>query len=772
MLRSRQQWYNRRHIARLGRFMSTSSRRPTNSSSVDAVSHGTAEGNASAPTSPVPPSRNAAAPSLAVAPVLPTLGRRFLAWSLEVAVLTGSVVGPFYLGQVVNQRAQQQLSGAPPTELAAPLQVVQQRGAKALGLSPRSLPTAVPPLTNLLWSAALGVPLFLAAGHIYMVGRSGSSWPKRWLGLQVLTLEGQNPGIGRAFIREAVGKWGSPLAIAYGVWHLSGAFPVIGVLVGLSGVALLGESLTGLGNRPRRAWHDWLAGTCVIDEKTGAMIHLSTLWKAEAKVPLGLGRASDWLQTVGPTSVIINPDGARWRGKDLTLPKLGVGLGLLLTLGGLAGISGYFLLGRPAVSTMPSAEEMLYVDLVATLTNPELDAEARRAAVLALGNLPDDRVTPLLVDLIAQTNDPLWLDALQQALVARGPAAFPALRRLNQGLSADLAMQSDPAMRRIIISRLQTVNRIIAKLLLLETGEHPESLDFSRMNLGFVTENDGSFQLVLKNQTLAHTQWQGAMLSGAQFQGTKFYSLGPDGHPDTYDDRTTDLSGADLSHANLAGADLTLGRLVSSGLVRVNFNRTNLTQADLSRANLEHASLIQTVLDQATLTEARLSKADLTEAQLMNANLAGARLAEVQAAGAQLTGANLQGVTAIAAQLNSAELSEAILANADFTGAALQDANLQAADLTGTSLRDADLRGAWLQGALINQTDFAGAILATPNSAPATGDGFVAAAPELTPGNQYAGVDFSQGLNLSPEQLAFICSQGGIHAACGSLTPP
>ncbi len=704
--------------------------------------------------------------------MLPTVGRRLLAWSLEIAVLAGSVVGPFYLGQVVNQRAQQQPTAASQTELAAPLQAVQQQGAKALGLSPRSLPTQVPPLTNLCWSAALGLPVLLAAGHIYMVGRSGSSWPKRWLGLQVLTLEGQSPGIGRAFIREAVGKWGSPLAIAYAVWHLSGAFPVVGVLVGLSGAALLAESLTGLGNRPRRAWHDWLAGTCVIDERTGAMIHLSTLWQAEAKVPLGLGRASDWLQTVGPTAVVINPDGARWRGKDLTLPKLGMGLGLLLTLGGLAGISGYFLLGRPAISTTPSADEMLYTDLVSTLTNPELDAEARRAAVLALGNLPDDRVTPLLVDLIAQTNDPLWLDALQQALVARGAAAFPALRRLNQGLAADLAMQSDPAMRRTTIIRLQTVNRIITKLLLLETAEHPEPLDFSRMNLGFVTEGQGDFQLVLKNQSLAHTQWQGAILSGAQFQGAKFYSPGPDSYPDTYDDRTTDLSGADLSHANLAGADLTLGCLVGSGLVRVNFNQANLTLANLSRANLEHASLIQAVLDQATLTEARLSKADLTEAQLLDADLAGARLAEVNAAGAQLTGANLQGVTAIAAQLNSADLSQTTLAAADFTGAALQDANLQATDLTGTSFRDADLRGAWLQGAIIDQTDFAGAILTTPNAAPTTGDGFVAAAPELTPGNQYAGVDFSRGLNLSPEQLAFICAQGGLHPACGSLSPP
>ncbi|MEM9120530.1 MAG: pentapeptide repeat-containing protein [Cyanobacteria bacterium P01_F01_bin.56] len=747
--------------------MSSSSRRPANSNAPASEASGAAAKMPKVPSAPRAQSTNRShAPTLSMAQMVPTLGRRWLAWSLELAVLAGSAVGPFYLGQQLNQR-----TAAPTAALSAPLQTVQQQGAKVLGIAPRSLPTHVTPLTNLCWSAAIGLPMLFAAGHIYRVGRSGSSWPKRWLGLQVLSLNGQRPGLGRALIREAVGKWGSPLVVAYGIWQISGAFPVIGVLVGLSGVALFTESLTGLGNRPRRAWHDWLAGTCVVDEKTGAMIHLSSLWDAEAKIPSRLGRAADWLQAVGPTSVIMNPDSARWQGTDLTLPKLGMGLGVLLTLGGLAGVSGYFLLGRPAISTLPTAEENLYPNLVLTLTNPELDPAARRAAVLALGNLPDDRVTPLLVDLIAQTDDPLWLDALQQALVARGPAAFPALRRLNQGLSADLAMQGDQTMQRTTVMRLQTVNRIIAKLLLLEAGEYSQPLDLSRMNLGFVTEGHGDFRLVLKNQTLANTQWQGSVLSQAQFQGARFYSPGPDAHPDTYDDQTANLSGADLSYANLAGADLTLSQLVNSGLVRVNFNRANLTLADLSGANLEHASLIQAVMDQAMLIEARLSKADLTEARLIDVNLTGARLAEITAAGASLSGANLQGVTAIAAQLNSADLSQADMAGADLTGATLQDANLRDANLTAVSLRDADLRGTWLQGAVIDQTDFAGAIFASPPGPSTAASEFVESVPELTPGNQYTAVDFSRGLNLSPEQLTFICVQGGSHPACEAFTP-
>ncbi|MEM9766351.1 MAG: pentapeptide repeat-containing protein, partial [Cyanobacteria bacterium P01_D01_bin.71] len=655
-----------------------------------------------------------------------------------------------------------------PADLTPVLQVVQQQGARALGIPQRSLPTRVTPLTNLLWTASLGLPLLLTVGHLYVLGRLGYSAPKRWLGLQVLALNGQMPGVGRALIREVVGKWGSPVALAYGVWQVSGAFPLVGVLIGLGGLALIGESLTGLGSRSRRAWHDWLAGTCVVDQYTGAMIHLASLWNAQTELPEGLGRFSDWVQTAGPTSVIINPDSARWKVTDLTLPKIGVGLGLLITLGGLTGVGSYFLLGRPAVSTMPSADESLYSDLVSTLTNPELDPAARRAAVLALGNVSDDRVTPLLVDLIAQTNDSLWLDALQQALIARGPEAFPALRRLNRGLAADLAMQG-PVQRQTTIIRLETVNRIITKLLLLETGDLATRLDLSRMNLGLTAGGNSDFRLVLKNQDLSNISWQGSILAQGQFQGARFYSLGPDTHPDTYDDRTTDLSGADLSYANLIGADLTLARLVNSGLVHTNLTRTNLTLADLSGANLADASLVQAVLDQANLTESRLSKANLTEAQLLRANLTGARLAEVNAAGARFLGANLQGAVAIAAQFHSADFSQATMTNADFRGAALQSANLRDTDLTGVSLRDADLRGAELYGAIINGTDFAGAILAEPTGS-SEGD-FVEAVPELTSGNQYSGVDFSRGRNLSTEQLSFICAQGGDHSACGNTAP-
>jgi uncharacterized protein YjbI with pentapeptide repeats/uncharacterized RDD family membrane protein YckC len=692
---------------------------------------------------------------------VPTLGRRLLAWSLEVALLTTSVIGPFYLGRQLHRTATN-----PEADLAPTLTAVQTVAAQAFGLSPRSLPEKVTPLTNILWSASLGLPLVLAAAHIYSLSRYGRSWPKQWMGLQVLALNGQMPGLRRTLLREVVGKWASPLLVAYGFWRVSGAFPVIGLFVGLGAIALIGESLTGLGNRPRRAFHDWLAGTCVVDHETGAIIRLSSLWEAETKPRFSWGLTSDWAQSVGPTSVVINPSQQPWRDTDFTPTRIGLGLGVLLILGGLLGVGSYYLVGRPESSAAPTADEYLYADLVATLTNPELDPAARRAAVLALGNLPDDRVTPLLVDLIAQTDDPLWLDALQQALVARGTEAFPPLRRLNQSLAADLAMQGDPTFHRTLIIRLQTVNRIVTKLLLLEEGDRPSPHDLSRMHFGFLTGGNGDFRLVLRNQDLSGIEWQGSILTQAQLQGAKFYNPGADDYADTYDDRTSNLSGADLTDANLSGANLTLSRLVNAGLLRTNFNRANLSWADLSGANLEQANLIQAILNNAQLVDTRLSKADLTEAQLIKADLAGARFAEVNAAGAQFIGADLQNITANAATLTDADFSNAILENSDFSEARLQGANFRNANLVNANLRDADLRDVWFQGANLAGADFGGAIFAEPSS-PAEA-GFVEATPQLAGGNQFDGVDFSGAHSLQSEQLTYICAQGGIHPACSS----
>ena len=709
-------------------------------------------------------------PSGLLAFPMPTLGRRLLAWSLEVAILTASIAGPLYVGGKLNEKTE-----TPSAELTPALKVAHHWAAQVLGLSPRSRPRQVNPLTNVVWSASLGLPLILAAAHLYSMSRYGKSWPKQWLGVQVLTLAGQMPGWRQTLLREGIGKWGGPLAIAYVVWNMSGAFPNLFLLVGLGAVALVGESLTGLGNRPRRPWHDWLAGTCVVDQETGAIIRLSHLWEQEADdlsqpyPPYHQARAGlSWADSQGGlTSVIFNPIGFAGISTWPQFSRLGIGLGAFLIVGSLAGVGSYHLLRH--FKAADNSDEVLYVNLVSTLTDPTLDTSARRAAVLALGNLPDQRVTPLLVDLIAQTEDPQWLDALQQALVTQGAEAIPYLRRLNQSLTADLAMQGDAAWHRTLVIRLQTVNRILTKLLLLEEGDRPYPLDLSALHLGYLPGGHGEFTLVLKKQDLSGIRWQGSVLTRAQLQGARFYSIGADRHRDTYDDKTADLSGADLTGANLTGANLSLSRLVGSGLLRSTLNRANLTLANLTKANLEQAALIQADLSQAQLVDARLSRADLTAAQLSYANLEGARLSGINAAGVELSGAVLRGVSANSANLTDANLTDVNLEKADLSRARLQNANLHNADLSQAILKDADLRDVKLQGADLTEVDLAGAILTAPKGPPQRG--FVTQIPAKSSGSKFAGVDFSTARNLEPEQLTFICAQAGIHPACDFTDP-
>lgn len=697
---------------------------------------------------------------------LPTLGRRFLAWALEVSVLAGSIAGPFYLGSYFNQR---HVSAS--VRLTPALRLVQHTAGRTLGLSPRSLPTQVVPLTNWLWSVSLGLPLILTAAHFYQMGRYGQSWPKQWLGVQVLALNGQLPGWRRSLLREGVGKWGGPLGVAYIVWQASGLFPVLIALGGLGVLTLVGESMTGLGNRPRRSWHDWLGGTCVVDRDTGAIIQFSSLWANEdldsARPTVNRLHDSHALVSKeihsGLTSVVLGP--SSYAQHNWMQPsQVGLGLGLLLAVGGLAGIGVYHIVSVPAPSAI--ASDALYADLVSTLTNPELDPGARRTALLALGNLADDRVAPLLANLILQTDDPQWLEAIKQALVAQGAIAVPELRRLNQSLAADRANGSAPGQAATM--QLQTVNWILMQLIASEANDRARTFDLSHLHLGYLAGPEQDFILVLRNQVLAGISLQGTRLNRAQLQGVAFFSAGQDQHVDTYDDRTTNLSGVDLTHADLTGSNLTLSRLVGSSLLQAKLNQAELTLADLTQANLERAQLIEANLDRVNLVEAYLANANLTAARLPEANLTAARLANVEASGAQMPGAILDLTSANAANFTDADLSGASLVAIDLTGARLEGANLNQANLKNANLRDADLRGVWLQDANLAGADLAGTLLAEPGAR--SERGFVTAMPQISTQHRLADANFSQARNLDAEQLVFICSHGGIHPACNSLS--
>ncbi len=670
------------------------------------------------------------------------LPRRCLAWGLEVAILAGSAALPTALGNAFYGQVSHQgrLSQAP--ALAPALAWSQFQVARWLGRSPRTLPRQAPLWIQGLWALGFLGPSCLAGVYLYTLHQRGRWGPKAWLGLSV-THFGPSPlGWGRVVRREVVGRWGLPLGLAYGLWRLSGTFPNPWAWATFT----LG-TVTALGSRalwhPQgRTWADELGGTWVVQASPGPE-------GEDPEIPVFFPR----LMPSGHNRNGHSPGGQGWRWGALALGVAGV-------LGS-AAWGGYGLWQQQRTAT---ANQALFTAVVATLTNPEAGPEAQRTAILALGGISDPQVITFLVDLLAQGDSGEMVAALQQALVNQGIAALPVLGRLNQALTRELGNPGPGNTVTSLRERLRGVNWVVNQILAEADPAAIAWLDLSGLNFGAIAVSTGGFSLDLSGQTLAGSQWRGTVMNRAQFQQTQFFHPGGDLRVDTYDDRISDLRGADLTDSTLEGANLTLAQLQGASLLRANLAQAVMNQADLSRANLEGATLLQAQLRRAVLVQTRLIGADLTAVQLEGAQLTEAKLRRAKADGANLRQADLQRVEAQEIFLGAADLRGASLVGATLSGANLVGADLTGANLTGANLAGADLRQAILTEVVLSGANFAGVRLAP--DPPELTEGFVAAAPTLDRGDRLAGVDFNGVRNLDGNQLAYICAQGGRHRAC------
>jgi mxaC protein len=199
-------------------------------------------------------------------------------------------------------------------------------------------------------------------------------------------------------------------------------------------------------------------------------------------------------------------------------------------------------------------------------------------------------------------------------------------------------------------------------------------------------------------------------------------AAGPDYGPDlTRRDLTgLDLSGVDFKRADLFAADLSGASVARANLASANLNRAILRETDLRGADLSNASMFAVVANGANFSGANLSGArvigELKEANLDGAKLVGADLGADPANqgmvpvrvdmsratlnGADLTRANLVHVVLAYVKLRNAKLTDARLGWANLSGADLEGAEVSGADFT-----DADLEGASLAG--INGADSA-----------------------------------------------------------------
>ncbi|MEH2357561.1 pentapeptide repeat-containing protein [Nostoc sp.] len=682
--------------------------------------------------------------------------RRFAAWAAEITLVVTSGLIPFGIGVYANSRSD--LNRVP----LNPVLVVTERAISrplALPVSYGIRNVAWP--TNILWTIALLAPVTLSWWQLYLLAKTGSTIPKRWLKVRVVNEQGKPPGLGAVVIREGVGRWTVPISIAYLLWRYSFAFPNLGLFTFLSLLMIVGEGIGLPSRRGRRALHDQLAGTYTIDAVLAS--------NKQAQSADGNDQAEEKQEGEEFAVVETSQSHNLWRRiqQNPNLTLFGVGLtSMTAVLATLIGTQVYIQIQQSQRATKQINSQQ-FLELVKPLSpNSGATNEQRQTAILAMGGLNDPQSIKFLADLLVSETNPSLLDTIQQALTTVGPQAIPELKNKNQFLVSELESVGSTATkeRELRQGRLQRNQRTINKILSVYSGKI-EGVDLSRTQLGQSgTSGSSYFNLVLDNLDLSGVKFKSANLNQASFKGSRFRGVGEDGRWDTYDDVMADLSQAQLQQANLTDANLSRVLMNRIDLSRATLNRANLSNARLYDAKLNSTQLVGADLRNAVLEKASLTGADLGDAKLNEANLYAARLGRATAIGTQLSFANLTNTDWQGADLSGAYLDRANLSNANLSATRLAGAVLRSAQMENVNLQNADLSLADLRGANVAGADFKGAILAPSKQDPA--DQFVETPDLGSVSAVVQGVDFSQAKNLDAKQLAYICTQGGIHPRC------
>jgi uncharacterized protein YjbI with pentapeptide repeats/uncharacterized RDD family membrane protein YckC len=683
---------------------------------------------------------------------LPLTTRRLAAWAAEIALVVTSGLVPFGIGVYTNSRSD--LNRVP----LNPILVVTERAIAqplALPVSYGTRNVAWP--TNFLWTVALVAPLTISCWQLFLLGKTGSTLPKRWFGVRVVSEKGTPPGLRVVVIREGLGRWTLPISAAYILWRYTILFPHLAIFAGLALLAILGEGAGLPWRRSRRALHDRLAGTYTLEANRSVAPSLS-----------GKMGQIQGIEATDPMVVVSDAEPNLWRRMRRNPSATLLGISLLSMAGVLAMLVGtqVFIQTQQTNRSNKQLNGQQFLALVKQLNaNSTATDEERRSAILAMGTLNDPQAIQFLSDLLVKETNPVLLDTVQQALAGVGTKAIPNLKRMNQFLVGELeSLPNGTPERETKQKQLHNNQRAINKILAVYSGQ-TKGVDLSLTRLGQSgSGNTSFFNLVLDNVDVSGVIFKSVNLDQASFKDARFRSAGEDGRWDTYDDWVADLSGAQLKQANLTGANLSRVLMIRTDFSRSTLNRANLSSARLVGANLSSAQLVGADLSSAVLESASLTGADLGEAKLNEADLYAAHLGRAIAIGTQLSFANLtktdwQGADLSGAFLDHANLSNANLSAARLTGAILRSANMENVNLRNADLSLVDLRGAKLAGA-----DFQGAILSPGKQDPS--DQFVQT-PEI--GSKSAvvqGVDFTQVKNLDTKQLAYICTQGGIHPRC------
>ncbi|YAF96610.1 MAG: pentapeptide repeat-containing protein [Nodularia sp. CChRGM 3473] len=690
---------------------------------------------------------------------LPLNTRRFAAWATEITLVVVSGLVPFGLGVYVNSRSE--FNRVP----LNPVLVVTERAiAKPLALPVSYGIRNVAAPTNFLWIVALLAPLTLSWWQLYLLAKTGSTIPKRKFGVRVVNEQGKPPGLAAAIAREGLGRWAVPTAIAYILWRYSFAFPNLGLFTFLAVLMVLAEGIALPSRRGRRALHDWLAGTYTVDATrplpSSARGHESQQQQeVEELAPVSMAMLTG--ETTNTPSL--------WRRmrQNPSLTLFGVALTSMIAVLATLVATQVYIQTQQTQRETKQINSQKFLTLVQKLSpNSGATNEERQSMILAMGGLNDQQSIQFLTDLLVNETNPMLLNTIQQALTGVGLPAIPELKTKNQFLSSELESvgSNTTQERELRQQRLHINQQTINKILSVYSGQVAD-IDLSRIQLGQSgTPGSSFFNLVLDNVDLAGIDLKSANLNQASFKNSRFRGTGADGRWDTYDDAIADLSQAQMKQANFTDANLSRVIMNRSDLSRATLNRANLSHARLIEADLSSTQLVGADLRGAVLEKASFTGADLGDAKFNEANLYAARLSRAIAIGTQLSFANLTNTDWRGADLSGAYLDRANLSNANLSATRLTGAILRSAKLENTNLQNADLSFVDLRGANVTGADFQGAILAPGRQDPE--DQFVQM-PEIGSISAVVqGVDFSQAKNLDTRQLAYICTQGGIHPRC------
>ncbi len=684
--------------------------------------------------------------------------RRLMAWATEITLLVISGLVPFAIGAFANTRSE--LSRVP---LNPVLEVIEREVARPLALPVSYGSRNVSWLTNFLWTVAAVAPVTLSCWQLYLLSKTGSTIPKRWFGVRVVSENGTPPGYLAVAVREGLGRWTLPLSVVYILWRYSFLFPNLLIFTGLAAFAILAEGMGFPRFQGNRALHDRIAGTYTIDAN-------------KPFIPPS-GQNPEWNEAdeeAAIASIVMSPDTTSsglksnlWRliQRNPSITLFGIALfSMTAVLGTLVGTQVY-IQTQENQRTAEQGNRKQFSELETRLkADSSSTVEERQRTIMAMGTLNYPQATQFLVDLLAEETNPILLSTIQQALVNVGSDALPDLKRKNQLLSNGIEASNSTINDQTRQQQLQVNQQAINKILGVYSGK-VKNVDLSRVQLSQTATNPNAFfNLVLDKADLWGVNFKGANLDSASFKGSRFRGPGEDGRWDTYDDWVANLSQAQMKQANFTDANLSRVLLNKSNLSRATLNKANLSGARLIGANLSSAQLVGADLRGAVMENASLTGADLGEAKLNDAELYGARFGRAIAIGAQLTDANLTKTDWQAADMSGAYLDRANLSNANLSATRLTGAILRSANLENANLRNADLSLADLKGANVAGADFQGAILSPGGQDPS--DQY-AQKPQI--GAQSAvvrGVDFTQAKNLDAKQVAYLCTQGGIHKQC------